>query len=112
MPVPAPGARRGQTEVVDIDEHPRPGTTAEALAGRKPLFAGGTVTAGNASGVNDGAAALVVAGEDAIKRFGLNPRARILGMAAAGVEPRVMGIGPVPAKRGRASCRERVRQYG
>ena len=97
IPVTVPGARRGQTEVVDADEHPRPGTTAEALAGLKPLFAGGTVTAGNASGINDGAAALVVAGEDAIKRFGLRPRARILGMAAAGVEPRVMGIGPVAA---------------
>ena len=97
IPVTVPGARRGQTEVVDTDEHPRPGTSAEALAGLKPLFPGGTITAGNASGVNDGAAALVVAGEDAIQRFGLKPRARILGMAAAGVEPRVMGIGPVAA---------------
>src|SRR3546814_14841205 len=75
IPVTVPGARRGQTEVVDIDEHPRPGTTAEALAGLKPLFAGGPVTAGNASGNNDGAAALVVAGEEAIRRFGLTPRA-------------------------------------
>src|SRR3546814_188873 len=84
IPVSVPGARRGQTELVDTDEHPRAGTTAEALAGLKPLFPGGTVTAGNASGINDGAAALVVAGEDEIKRFGLQPRARILGMAAAG----------------------------
>jgi 3-oxoadipyl-CoA thiolase len=95
--VTVPGARRGQTEVVDTDEHPRADTTAEALAKLKPLFTGGTVTAGNASGINDGAAALVIAGEEAINRFGLRPRARILGMAAAGVEPRVMGIGPVAA---------------
>lgn len=97
IPVSVPGARRGQTEWVDTDEHPRAGTTAEALAKLKPLFPGGSVTAGNASGINDGAAALVIAGEEAIQRFGLRPRARILGMAAAGVEPRVMGIGPVAA---------------
>ena len=97
IPVTVPGAKRGETVQVDTDEHPRPGTSTEALAKLKPLFPGGTITAGNASGVNDGAAALVVAGEDAIKRFGLKPRARILGMAAAGVEPRVMGVGPVPA---------------
>ncbi|KRA35597.1 beta-ketoadipyl CoA thiolase [Rhodanobacter sp. Root627] len=97
IPVTVPGARRGQTEWVDIDEHPRADTTAEALAKLKPLFPGGTVTAGNASGINDGAAALVIASEEAIQRFGLRPRARILGMAAAGVEPRVMGIGPVAA---------------
>ncbi|MFC5440084.1 3-oxoadipyl-CoA thiolase [Rhodanobacter ginsenosidimutans] len=97
IPVTVPGARRGQTELVDTDEHPRADTTADALAKLKPLFPGGTVTAGNASGINDGAAALVIAGEEAIQRFGLRPRARILGMAAAGVEPRVMGIGPVAA---------------
>ena len=97
IPVTVPGARRGQTEWVDIDEHPRADTTAETLAKLKPLFPGGTVTAGNASGINDGAAALVIAGEEAIQRFGLRPRARILGMAAAGVEPRVMGIGPIAA---------------
>ena len=97
IPVSVPGARRGQTELVDTDEHPRADTTADALARLKPLFAGGTVTAGNASGINDGAAALVIAGEEAIQRFGLRPRARILGMASAGVEPRVMGIGPVAA---------------
>ena len=95
--VTVPGARRGETRQVDRDEHPRPGSTAEGLAKLKPLFAGGSITAGNASGVNDGAAAMLVAGEHAIKRFGLTPRARILGMAAAGVKPRVMGIGPVPA---------------
>jgi 3-oxoadipyl-CoA thiolase len=97
IPVSVPGARRGQTELVDTDEHPRANTTAEALARLKPLLPGGTVTAGNASGINDGAAALVIAGEEAIQRFGLRPRARILGMASAGVEPRVMGIGPVAA---------------
>jgi 3-oxoadipyl-CoA thiolase len=97
IPVSVPGARRGQTELVDTDEHPRADTTAEALARLKPLLPGGTVTAGNASGINDGAAALVIAGEEAIQRFGLRPRARILGMASAGVEPRVMGIGPVAA---------------
>src|SRR3546814_819189 len=99
IPVTVPGARRGETVQVDTDEHPRPGSTAEALAKLKPLFAGGTVTAGNASGVNDGAAALVVAGEDAIKRFGLQPRARRLGMAAPGGDPRVMGIGQVRSPR-------------
>jgi 3-oxoadipyl-CoA thiolase len=97
IPVSVPGPRRGQTELVDTDEHPRADTTAEALARLKPLLPGGTVTAGNASGINDGAAALVIAGEEAIQRFGLRPRARILGMASAGVEPRVMGIGPVAA---------------
>ena len=97
IPVSVPGARRGQTELVDTDEHPRADTTAEALARLKPLLPDGTVTAGNASGINDGAAALVIAGEEAIQRFGLRPRARILGMASAGVEPRVMGIGPVAA---------------
>ncbi len=85
------------TTVVTKDEHPRPDTTLEKLAALKPLFAGGTVTAGNASGVNDGAAAMIVASEEAVNRFGLHPRARLLGMATAGVAPRVMGIGPVPA---------------
>ena len=97
VPVTVPGRKRGETVEVAEDEHPRPGTTAEALAGLRPLFPDGTVTAGNASGINDGAAALIVAGEEAIKQFGLRPRARILGMAAAGVTPGVMGIGPLPA---------------
>jgi 3-oxoadipyl-CoA thiolase len=83
--------------MVARDEHPRPDTTAEKLATLKPLFPGGTVTAGNASGINDGAAALIIASEEAVARHGLRPRARILGMATAGVAPRVMGIGPVPA---------------
>ena len=90
--------RKGET-VVTTDEHPR-ATTIEALSALKPIIRpGGTVTAGNASGVNDGAAALLVASEAAVKRFGLTPRARILGAATAGVPPRVMGIGPVPATR-------------
>ncbi|TCS09341.1 3-oxoadipyl-CoA thiolase [Caulobacter sp. BK020] len=85
--------------IVDRDEHPRE-TTLEALAKLKPVVReGGTVTAGNASGVNDGAVALVIASEDAVKRHGLTPRVRITGYATAGVPPRVMGIGPVPAVR-------------
>jgi len=88
--------RKGDT-VVDRDEHPRE-TTMEALAKLKTPFRNpGTVTAGNASGVNDGAAALLIASEDAARRHGLTPRARVVAMATAGVEPRVMGIGPVPA---------------
>jgi len=89
--------RKGDT-VVDTDEHPRPATTLEMLSTLKPVVRpGGTVTAGNASGVNDGAVALLVASEAAVKRYGLTPRARLTGMATAGVAPRVMGIGPVPA---------------
>lgn len=90
--------RKGAAVVVDRDEHPRT-TTLEALAKLGTPFKreGGTVTAGNASGVNDGAAALIVASETAIKKYGLTPIARILGGASAGVPPRVMGIGPVPA---------------
>ncbi len=84
--------------VVRADEHPRPDTTAEALAKLRPIVrADGSVTAGNASGVNDGAAALLLASADAVARHGLTPMARILGMASAGVAPRVMGMGPVPA---------------
>ncbi|MEE8258161.1 MAG: 3-oxoadipyl-CoA thiolase [Sphingomonadales bacterium] len=80
------------------DEHPRPETSLEVLAGLKtPFREGGTVTAGNASGINDGAAALLVASEKAVKKYDLKPLARILGSAAAGVEPRIMGIGPIPA---------------
>src|SRR5690606_10429218 len=99
IPVTVPATKRGETVQVATDEHPRPSTTMESLAKLKPLFAEGSITAGNASGINDGAAALIVAGEEAAKRHGLRPRARILGMAAAGVDPRVMGIGPVPATR-------------
>ena len=90
-------ARKGGAIVVDRDEHPRE-TSLEALAKLPtPFRAGGTVTAGNASGVNDGACALLIASENAVSRFGLTPRARVLGAAVAGVEPRIMGIGPAPA---------------
>ena len=90
--------RKGDPVVVEQDEHPRGDTTAEALAKLPtPFREGGTVTAGNASGVNDGAAALIVASEAAVNRHGLEPRARIVTMATAGVPPRVMGIGPAPA---------------
>ena len=98
VPVTVPGKKRGETLEVSIDEHPRADTTIETLGKLKPLFGPeGTVTAGNASGINDGAAAMFVASEAAAKAHGLTPRARILGMASVGVEPRVMGIGPLPA---------------
>jgi len=89
---------RGKPVVFDKDEHPRPQTTLEDLTKLKAPFRNpGTVTAGNASGVNDGAAAMILASEAALNKHGLRPRARVLGMATAGVAPRVMGIGPVPA---------------
>ena len=92
-------AGRKGVVVFDTDEHPKP-TTAEALAGLKPAFQKeGSVTAGNASGINDGAAALVLARSDAAERAGLTPRARILGYSVAGVAPQVMGLGPIPAVR-------------
>ncbi|MGO9327650.1 MAG: acetyl-CoA C-acyltransferase, partial [Steroidobacteraceae bacterium] len=97
VPVLVPGKKRGETVEVTRDESLRADTTLEGLAKLKPLFEDGTVTAGNASGINDGAAALLLASESAVRRFGLQPRARVLGMATAGVEPRIMGIGPVPA---------------
>ncbi|KSW22068.1 MULTISPECIES: 3-oxoadipyl-CoA thiolase [Pseudomonas] len=91
--------KKGET-VVDTDEHPRPDTTLEALAKLKPVNGPDkTVTAGNASGVNDGSVALILASAEAVKKHGLKPRAKVLGMASAGVAPRVMGIGPVPAVR-------------
>ena len=91
--------RKGETTKVDKDEHPRE-TTLEQLAKLKPFVRNpGTITAGNASGVNDGAAALIIASEAAVKAHGLRPRARILGMASAAVPPRIMGIGPVPSTR-------------
>jgi 3-oxoadipyl-CoA thiolase len=97
--VEAPGGKSGPI-AVDKDEHPRPETTLEGLAKLKTPFRNpGTVTAGNASGVNDGAAAMIIASEAAVKRHGLKPRARVLGAASAGVPPRIMGIGPVPATR-------------
>ncbi len=92
-------SRKGET-VVDSDEHPRPDTTLEALSKLKaPFREGGTVTAGNASGVNDGACALILASAEAAEANGLTPRARIVAMATAGVPPRIMGIGPAPATR-------------
>jgi len=93
---------RGKQEplIVDKDEHPRGDTTAEKLARLPtPFRKNGTVTAGNASGVNDGACALILASEAAVKRYGLTPKARVVGAATAGVEPRIMGIGPAPATR-------------
>nr|WP_298170693.1 3-oxoadipyl-CoA thiolase [uncultured Pseudomonas sp.] len=91
--------KKGDT-LVDQDEHLRPDTTLEALGKLKPVNGDGkTVTAGNASGVNDGAAALILASAEAVKKHGLKPRARVLGMASAGVAPRIMGYGPVPAVR-------------
>ncbi len=97
VPIEVPGGKAGLVKV-DKDEHPRGDTTIENLAKLKTPFRNpGTVTAGNASGVNDGAAALIIASEEAAKANGLKPRARILGLASAGVPPRVMGIGPVPA---------------
>jgi 3-oxoadipyl-CoA thiolase len=96
VPVEIP-QRKGDPVIVDRDEHPR-ATTLEALGKLKPIVRpDGTVTAGNASGVNDGAAAIIIASEEAAKRNGLIPRARVLGAAVAGVPPRIMGIGPAPA---------------
>ena len=96
VPVAIP-QRKGDPVIVDRDEHPRL-TSLEKLAALKPIVRkDGTVTAGNASGVNDGAAALIIASEEAAKRNGLTPRARVLGAAVAGVPPRIMGIGPAPA---------------
>jgi 3-oxoadipyl-CoA thiolase len=99
VPVSIP-QKKGEATVVDTDEQPRPDTTVDVLAKLKPIVRpGGTVTAGNASSVNDGSAALIVASQAAIDRYGLKPLARIVASATAGVEPRVMGIGPVPSSR-------------
>ncbi|MCW4386222.1 acetyl-CoA C-acyltransferase [Salinibacterium sp. SYSU T00001] len=96
VPVTIKG-RKGDT-VVDTDEGPRPGTTAEVLAGLRPVVKqGGVVTAGNSSSLNDGASAIIVASEAAVKKYGLTPRARIVAGTSAGVAPSVMGIGPIPA---------------
>lgn len=96
-PVTIPG-RKGDT-IVAADEHPRPDTTLEKLAALKPLFPNGVVTAGNASGINDGAGALIVASRKAGEKAGAAPLARVVSAAVAGVEPRVMGLGPVPASK-------------
>ncbi|MFC6352535.1 thiolase family protein [Rothia nasimurium] len=90
--------RKGRETVVDTDEGPRPGTTAEVLAGLRPVVAGGSVvTAGNSSSLNDGASAIIVASEDAVKKYGLAPRARVVTGTSAGLAPEIMGLGPVPA---------------
>ncbi|UKA74974.1 thiolase family protein [Arthrobacter sp. FW306-07-I] len=97
VPVPVSG-RRGEVSLVDTDEGPRRGSTADALAALRPIVApGGVVTAGNSSSLNDGASAVLVASGDAVERYGLTPRARIVSSQAAGVAPEVMGVGPVPA---------------
>ncbi len=93
------GGRKRPPITIDADEHPRPNTDIAGLSGLQPLFEGGTVTAGNASGINDGAAALIMGNESVGTSSGVNPRGRILAGAIAGVEPRVMGLGPVPASR-------------
>jgi 3-oxoadipyl-CoA thiolase len=99
VPVAAPGGKAGPI-VVEKDEHPRPDTTLDNLQKLRPIVRNpGTITAGNASGINDGAAAIILASEAAVKAHGLTPRAKILGMASAGVPPRIMGIGPVPSTR-------------
>jgi acetyl-CoA acyltransferase len=99
VPVPIP-QRKGEPKLVAEDEHPRRDTTMEALAKLPtPFRKNGTVTAGNASGVNDGSAALLIASEQAMKRYNLSPKARVIGAATAGVPPRIMGIGPAPAAR-------------
>ncbi len=97
VPIPQ---KKGDPLLFSEDEHPRPDTTLEALAKLKPVVKPeGTITAGNASGINDGACALLLASESAAKRHGLTPKARVLAAAAAGVAPRIMGMGPVPATR-------------
>ncbi len=100
VPVAVPSGRKGETTLFSADEHPRADTTLETLARLKPAFRPqGSVTAGNSSGVNDGAAALLLASEAAAQKHGLQPLARIVGVATAGIAPRVMGLGPVPAVR-------------
>jgi len=99
IPVTIP-QRKGDPLVVSVDEHPRAGTTLEALAKlRAPFRDGGSVTAGNASGVNDGACALLLASGEAAEKYGLSPKARVVGMATVGLDPRIMGFGPAPATR-------------
>ncbi|MDP9112936.1 MAG: 3-oxoadipyl-CoA thiolase [Acidobacteriota bacterium] len=99
VPVTIP-QKKGDPKSFDTDEHPRPDTTLEALAKLKPIVKpNGTVTAGNASGINDGSVALILASEAAAKKHGLTPRARVIASASAGVAPRIMGMGPAPATR-------------
>ena len=99
VPVMIP-QKQGDSTKFDTDEHPRPGTTLEALSKLKPIVKPtGTVTAGNASGINDGSVALLLATEAIASKYGLTPHARVVASAAAGVEPRIMGMGPAPATR-------------
>ncbi len=99
VPVEIP-QKKGPTKIFDTDEHPRPDTTFEALSRLKPIVRpNGTVTAGNASGINDGAAAILLASEDAVRQHDLRPKARVVTSAVAGVEPRIMGFAPAPATR-------------
>ncbi len=99
VPVPIAG-RKGAIVIVSQDEHPRPDTTLEALAALKPIVKPeGTITAGNAAGINDGACAVLLASEEAVNRYGLSPKARVVAAAVAGVAPRIMGMGPAPATR-------------
>ncbi|PRB79018.1 3-oxoadipyl-CoA thiolase [Pseudomonas sp. MYb185] len=97
LPIEVPQGRKKPNKVVDQDEHPRPSSDMAALSGLRPLSADGVVTAGNASGVNDGAAALIIGNEAIGQKYGIKPRARILAGAVSGVAPRVMGLGPVEA---------------
>ncbi|WP_444888674.1 3-oxoadipyl-CoA thiolase [Microbulbifer sp. JMSA008] len=99
IPIEVPQGRKQPPRLIDTDEHPRPDTSLERLQTLRPLFEDGVVTAGNASGINDGAAALIIGSQEAGQAVDLKPRARILASAIAGVEPRVMGLGPVPATR-------------
>lgn len=99
IPIDVPQGRKKPPVTVDADEHPRPASDLNALSGLRTLFEGGVVTAGNASGINDGAAALIIGNREIGEKFGVKPRARIIAGAAAGVEPRVMGLGPVFAIR-------------
>ena len=99
IPIDVPQGRKKPPVTVDADEHPRPASDLDALSGLRTLFEGGVVTAGNASGINDGAAALIIGNREIGEKFGVKPRARIIAGAAAGVEPRVMGLGPVFAIR-------------
>jgi 3-oxoadipyl-CoA thiolase len=99
VPVAVPGEKKGApAQLIEHDEYPRPDTTMEGLAKLKPVVKpDGTVTAGNASGINDGAAALLLASAAAVEKYSLTPRAKVLGFASAGVAPRIMGVGPIPA---------------
>ena len=99
IPIEVPQGRKNPPLTVDADEHPRPSSTLDHLGGLRTLFEGGVVTAGNASGINDGAAALIIGNSEAGEKFGVKPRVRIIAGAVAGVEPRVMGFGPVFAIR-------------